>query len=274
MKHLLAILLVFAFVVALPGAALAQDAAWEAPPPFCGDLPEADCQLLADSQAAMQSVTSLTADMQMDMMLSGLPDMPDLPFQFALNAVVHSDPAIMQAIQELAANPPEDPAELRAAMLDWVLDFYGALSFDMEMTISLPESLADQIGAEEGIEFPSVIRLPMRFVDGILYMDLQPLASAIPDLQADLEDEGVTGWIGVDYLALLEEALAQDEQLGEMQPDKSMQLGMGMGMMMNTPEMRDWYGEIRRDPAPARRGGRRRPRRRCSRRRWTWARCS
>ena len=80
-------------------------------------------------------------------------------------------------------------------MFEWVLDFYSALSFDMEMTISLPELLAEQIGAEEGIEFPSVIRLPMRFVDGVLYMDLQPLAATIPDLQADLEDEGVSGWI-------------------------------------------------------------------------------
>ena len=244
MKQLLAIVLVFAFVVALPGAALAQDAAWEQPPPFCGDLPAADCQLLDDNQAAMQSITSMTADVQVDVMLSGMPDMPELPFQFALNAVVHSDPAIVLTIQELAANPPEDPAELRTAMFEWVLDFYSALSFDMEMTISLPELLAEQIGAEEGIEFPSVIRLPMRFVDGVLYMDLQPLASTIPDLQADLEDEGVTGWIGVDYLAFLEEALAQEGQLGEMQPDSSMQLGLGMGMMMNTPEMRDWYGEF------------------------------
>ena len=95
MKQLLAIVLVFAFVVALPGAALAQDAAWEQPPPFCGDLPAADCQLLTDSQAAMQSITSMTADVQVDVMLSGLPDMPELPFQFALNAVVHSDPAIV-----------------------------------------------------------------------------------------------------------------------------------------------------------------------------------
>ncbi len=244
MKQLLAIVLVFAFVVALPGAALAQDAAPGLPPPFCGDLADADCQLLADSQAAMQSVTSLTADVQIDMLLSSVPELPDLPLQFAMNAVIHSDPTITLAIQELAADPPEDPAELQAAMRDWVLDFYGALAFDMEMTISLPDLLAEQIGAEEGIEFPSVIRLPMRFVDGMLYMDLQPLASAIPDLQADLDDEGVTGWIGFDYIGLLEEALAQDNQLGETQADNSMEFGMGMGMMMNSPEVRDWYGEF------------------------------
>jgi hypothetical protein len=248
MKQLFAILFVVALVasaaLALPGAALAQDTATELPPPFCGDLAEADCQLLADSQAAMQSVTSMTTDAQLDMTISGLPDMPELPFQFAMNAVVHMDPAVSQAIQDLAANPPEDPAELRTAMLDWVLEFYSTLGLDMEMTVSLPELLAEQIGAEEGIEFPSVIRLPIRFVDGVMYMDPQPLAAAVPDMQADLEDEGVTGWIGFDYLALLELALEEQGQFGEVEPESPLELGMGMGMMMNTPEMRDWYGEF------------------------------
>lgn len=248
MKQLLAILFVLALVasvaVALPGAALAQDATAEPPPVFCGDLAEADCQLLVDSQAAMQSVTSMTTDAQLDMTISGLPDMPEMPFQFAMNAVIHMDPTVSQAIQDLAANPPEDPAELRTALLDWVFEFYSTLGLDMEMTVSLPELLAEQIGAEEGIEFPSVMRLPIRFVDGVMYMDPQPLAAVVPDMQEDLEGEGVTGWIGFDYLALLEMAFEEQGQFDEVQPDSPVEFGLGMGLMMNTPEMRDWYGEF------------------------------
>lgn len=187
----------------LSGAAFAQDAM----PTFCGTLSEADCAIVTNSQEAMNSLDSVSFDMAFNVHASNIPDM-DEPVSFSLtgNGSVTGMAAVSGAADMTAfeANPGETLAKLLS-------DFDADLTF----VLSLPEAMT----AEMGSNFPSDITLQVRMVDGVGYLNLDPL-------QPLINEPSAKGWYGLDIANMLKTVMEQMpdmlDQLSQMSGASSM----------------------------------------------------
>lgn len=217
-----------------PGGGMAQSDAPPLPPPFCGELSEADCQLLADAQELMSGVSSMNMTLALDTSLSGIPEVADEELSFGMNMdmTLHLDPALNEAMREIMTRSPE---ELLATMDEFtalVIEFYETLGMRMEMEMALPGLLRDAIEADEGVVLPDLIAVNMRLVDGYAYIDMDALAASFPDMQAELDAEGIDGWIGVDFVGQMRRELDGAVAAPDVSALQSMQMSMAFNQMM------------------------------------------
>lgn len=217
-----------------PGGGMAQSELPPLPPPFCGELAEADCQLLADAQELMRGVSSMNMTLGLDANLSGIPEVADGDLTFGLNMdmTMHTDPALNATMSEMTARPPQ---ELLASMDEFsafVVEFYETLGMRMEMEMALPGLLRDAIEADEGVILPDLITVNVRMVDGYAYIDMDALAASFPDMQADLAAEGIDGWIGVDFAGQMEREMRGAATAPDVSTLQSMQMSMAFNQMM------------------------------------------
>ena len=129
-------MLILSIAMWLPGAgAPEQREVPPLPPPFCGELDAADCQLLADSQELMAGVESMTMALQMDAALRGIPDVADeeLMFGMTMDMALHLDPAFNEQMRALAMSGPEELLAAQDELAQMVVDFYDTLAMDMDM---------------------------------------------------------------------------------------------------------------------------------------------
>lgn len=186
-------------VLVVSGTAFAQDTT---PPVFCGDLSEADCAILTQSQTAMMSLSSAAFDLQADFSLSNMPDTPS-PMTFALtgNGAYSSDAAMMSTIAtDMAAM--QDPIAMMSAAVDVLRGF----DFDLSLTLTMPP----EIMAELGSDIPESITLQIRLADGLGYINFDTLA---PLMGEDGAAMGFAGWMGLDIASLIEAVLEQYPEL-------------------------------------------------------------
>ena len=217
-----------------PGGGMAQSDLPPLPPPFCGELAEADCQLLADAQELMRGVSSMNMTLGLDANLSGIPEVADedLAFKLNMDMTMHTNPALNATMSEMTARPPE---ELLAAMDEFsafVVEFYETLGMRMEMEMALPGLLRDAIEADEGVVLPDLIAVNVRMVDGYAYIDMDALAASFPDMQAELAAEGIDGWIGVDFAGQMEREMSGAAAAPDVSALQSMQMSMAFNQMM------------------------------------------
>jgi hypothetical protein len=217
-----------------PGGGMAQSDAPPLPPPFCGELSEADCQLLADAQELMSGVSSMNMALALDTNLSGIPEVADEELSFGMNMdmTLHLDPALNEAMREITTRSPE---ELLATMDEFtalVIEFYETLGMRMEMEMALPGLLRDAIEADEGVTLPDLIAVNMRLADGYAYIDMDALAASFPDMQAELDAEGIDGWIGVDFVGQMRRELDGAVAAPDVSALQSMQMSMAFNQMM------------------------------------------
>jgi hypothetical protein len=213
---------------------MAQSDAPPLPPPFCGELSEADCQLLADAQELMSGVSSMNMALALDTNLSGIPEVADEELSFGMNMdmTLHLDPALNEAMREITTRSPE---ELLATMDEFtalVIEFYETLGMRMEMEMALPGLLRDAIEADEGVTLPDLIAVNMRLADGYAYIDMDALAASFPDMQAELDAEGIDGWIGVDFVGQMRRELDGAVAAPDVSALQSMQMSMAFNQMM------------------------------------------
>lgn len=223
-----------------PGGGMAQSDAPPLPPPFCGELSEADCQLLADAQELMSGVSSMNMALALDANLSGIPVVADEDLSFGMNMdmTLHLDPALNEAMREITARSPE---ELLATMDEFtalVIEFYETLGMRMEMEMALPGLLRDAIEADEGVTLPDLIAVNMRLADGYAYIDMDALAASFPDMQAELAAEGIDGWIGVDFVGQMRRELDGAIAAPDVSALQSMQMSMAFNQMMMDETLR------------------------------------
>jgi len=168
------------------GAALAQDA-----PVFCGDLAEADCTLLTESQAAMAALDSSSANFEMNVLIDGIPDM-DEPLSFSLNGTAAYTGG--DAARALASDISPDAASMEdiGALMGVAADALGVIDLDLQLQLALPPELASEMGDE----FPSDLSLEVKLVDGTGYVNTDTL-------KAFLGEAEVSGWYGLDVAGLL-----------------------------------------------------------------------
>lgn len=217
-----------------PGGGMAQSDLPPLPPPFCGELAEADCQLLTDAQELMRGVSSMNMTLGLDASVSGIPTVADedLAFGLDMDMTMHIDPALNATMSEITARPPE---ELLASMDEFsafVVEFYETLGMRMEMEMALPGLLRDAIEADEGVTLPELIAVNVRMVDGYAYIDMDALAASFPDMQAELAAEGIDGWIGVDFAGQMEREMSGAMAAPDVSTLQSMQMSMAFNQMM------------------------------------------
>lgn len=187
-------LLLMALIV---GSTAAQDA-----PPivYCQGLSEADCALLTDSAVAMRSVHSAAAQVEANLSLSGIPNLPgEFSIRLSGNAAYTvSDPLLWNtladpAVIELASTDPAAYFEQLGSLLN---TFTGDASFTLFFSQEL-RSLARVSFFAVDAPFPDKVGFSARMVDGVGYVNLSKLA------ELDTANGLPKGWVGVDMAAAL-----------------------------------------------------------------------
>lgn len=179
-KGLLLILLV---LLTVSGAALAQDT----PPVFCGDLSAADCALLEQSQTAMMGLTAASADFNVDVLIEA--DGESLPISLTGSG---SFSGFDRMDHELDLGDMTELPDI-TPMLEALRGFSG----DIALTLSVPEDLAEDMPTNS-------VTLELRLVDGIGYINFEPLKPFTQDSEMELD-----GWGGLDIASFIEEVYAQ-----------------------------------------------------------------
>lgn len=198
------LLLVAALLLTFGSVVLAQEPEF---PVFCGDLSEADCDILTQAQAASIALESASFTMNADFTITNIPDAPfeSLAFNLSGDGAYTSDPTMMTGLMDLQSNPAallENPEQFAAVFEDLLNNFDGALN----LTLTLPTELVDAMGGG-GQDFPESLSIELRLVEGIGYINLDQISQAIP--QAGLPE----GWYGLELAALMgmmmEQSVAQ-----------------------------------------------------------------
>lgn len=219
----------FLFVMLLAvfsGTAMAQDL----PQTFCGDLAEADCNILEQSAEAMRELNSAAFNFQFDFGMSNIPD-----FDESINFSLMGDGAY--ALDQEALSPLMlSPTELMENMdkLPQILeDAIKAISADANFVLTLPQNLPDV-----ETPLPGKVGLSVRMVDGVGYVNLEKLA------ELDRSGEMPRGWIGLDLAGLVRQAMAQQSDAFQNMPN--MDMSMDMMSMFANPEFINRYLTVTR----------------------------
>ncbi|MFN8560105.1 MAG: hypothetical protein U0703_00350 [Anaerolineae bacterium] len=185
MKKILLIALVL--VLSVGGAVFAQASV----PVFCGDLAQADCDLLTRSQETMQSLDSAGFGFNVNVMLTNFPDMPD---SATINVMGDGAFSGASSIQTDMTAAEADPSAAILSVLD-------NLDFDFTVTVTVPPELMTEVDKNA----PNSLTLQMRLVDGVGYLNLDTLT----DILGDMGDSGFKGWNGIDLAGLLRALMKQ-----------------------------------------------------------------
>ena len=247
MKRVLSLLLV-CLIVLSPTAVFAQSDSTM--PVICGDLDEETCDLLHQSQAAMKEVASSVQNTEFQLSLQNAPQFPvqDASVDVNVAQVTYIDTEYMKEVEEMMLGASEAMADdMEGFMKDYmaaIAGVYSHLSLDMEMDIELSEEIAEFASDQAGFDVPTNLATDIRLVDGIMYINLDDISSAMPDLGIP------TGWFGVEIAALMEEQMAKAaEEMAnpseEMQAQMaSMMMGMSFANMGQNEELVDALNQI------------------------------
>ncbi len=236
----IALLLVLIVASAVP--AFAQDM----PAPFCGELSEEDCTILAESQDASLAVESYSNFLDVNILIAGIPGLPadELAFNYNQDGTYALDPALAMEIMEMQMQDPEALMEDMDAMVEVLLDLYANLALDMAVSFTMPEEIAALISEQAGVTIPTTVSAMAVMADGYGYGNIDELAAEIEELGT------VSGWYGIDVVSLMQmgfdQSMAQADQSGNMAASMT---GYGMTNFLNSEEgraMLEEYVEVER----------------------------
>lgn len=195
------LLLVLVAMLLVSGSVLAQDVA---PEVYCGDLAEEDCAVLVQSQAAMTELSAVAFDLQIDVSVTGVPDM-DGPVVFALTSegAYSGDPEVFAMMSHPDMAAMQDPV----AALTKAVEALRAFDADLSFTLSLPSQLV-----AEDEDIPESITLELLLVDGLGYLNLEPLAPLFENGSSQVPSQG---WLGLDIASLIEAVIEQNPEMFE-----------------------------------------------------------
>ncbi|MCB0044755.1 MAG: hypothetical protein KDD92_04945 [Caldilineaceae bacterium] len=229
MRKLLPLLL--ALVIALiPATLFAQDS--DEPVVFCGDLDDAQCEILTEAARLGEEQTSGSYDSLITMLLSGIPEAPFDEIDVVWNQI---GAYVMDPDFAAEMNGMEDE-EIMAMMGDpeqsfaLLMDLFDMTDMAHETNIVLGQETADLLSANIGYPIPTEISVRYVVVGGNGYVNLDDLAEFIPELS------GYSGWIGTELRPVLEYVMenADMEAAGE---DEMAQMQMFGGMFMPKASM-------------------------------------
>jgi hypothetical protein len=200
-------------VLCIGGAAFAQDAV----PVFCGNLEQADCDLLTHSHAAMESLDSVLFGFTVNTTVSNIPDQDE-----PVTVTLMGDGAVtgLSTVRDSAAMAQTDPGAFLTSVLS---DFDASLT----LTLLVPPELAE----DADMEMLNNLSLEVRLVDGVGYLNTDTLQSLI-------NNPSIEGWYGLDLAGLIQGLLEQN-------PDIFAQMGgmQMMGMDMNSMALMQQFSD-------------------------------
>jgi hypothetical protein len=155
----------------------------------------------------MKGVTSGSQFVGVEFSATNVPQTPytDLSFDWSLDTTYdYSDDAAAAAmsVQEMS---PEEIAALYAdpaALSDLVTTILAGTSASLDMNSSFSDELASVLGMSTGGQWPGSVALSAVLDAGTAYVDMSTLAPL-------LGQGGMSGWLGVDFLPLVEASLMQ-----------------------------------------------------------------
>lgn len=231
-KSVMVVLLVFLLLCsAVP--AFAQDL----PKPFCGNLSEADCDILVSAQKASLEVGSGTYNAEVNFKLAGVPGLPvkEVSFNLTTDASYALDPKLTAELAAMQMMSAEEMTKNMEKMVDLLLNVYGSLSYDGEINLTLPKDIAALLSAQAGTTIPEEIRLQIRVVDGYGYLNLEDLVPFAPPEQASQ----LKGWAGIDLLTLMKTGLQEGMKQGAMDSAQMGSMaGFSVGSFLSSEEGR------------------------------------
>ncbi len=200
---LFVLLTVLALLLGTVTPALAQDAASNLPPVFCGDLSEEDCAILQDSHDAMNQVAQNTSLTSLDVTLTGIPTLPAETINASLTSSLMSaaDPAALAAARSLNGLTQEETLQVLADDPQPIIDLFSGWNYDMSVGATMTPELANMIGAQSGLDIPDQLAVAVKLVDGVIYWDLSEVAAFVPTV--------ASGWIGFPLLDMMTELAKQ-----------------------------------------------------------------
>ncbi len=203
MKRLHSLILVLALLVAFTVPAFAQEA-------DCGDLSGEDCDILYGSAEAMKAVTSGTSSISVEASAVNIPQTPykDLSFDFSLDTSFAYDEdaaAVAMAMNSMAMYEDAD------SLISDISTLLAGTSAQLSMEVNFSDEVAMLLTQDPSMMFPSSVSLGLVMVDGVVYLDLSTLE---PMLAESGMGTGMSGWIGIDILPLVEQSLMQSASQG------------------------------------------------------------
>ena len=232
-------MLILSVALSLPGVGTPEQRQ-VLPPPFCGELSQTDCQILVDAQALMMEVGSITLDWQVEAAVSGIPDLTDedLRFETAMTMNVHLDPLWREQFDALRTDRPEELLDAQGEFAQQVLDLYENLDMELDMQMTLPAVLSQIMEADADLVLPDTLKFESRLVDGYVYINMDRIAESDPTLAAEMQAAGIEGWIGFDFVSLLEQQMGSAGEAPDPALLGSMQMGMAFDQMMADESVR------------------------------------
>jgi len=188
---------------------------------YCEILPEADCQILLQSDEVMKDVSSLAFDLSLvydiAMDSSEMSGMDNINFAIDGNGSIAFDTVLFQEINELAMNDMEAYMQQLPTLMDSV---FASVEGEMSLNVTLPEMLA-AMG-----DMPSEIPVNLVMADGVYALDFATLADALGE-----EANGMT-WVGLDLNGAFETMMGEMDFSGMFDSDMmGAMMGMGSGDM-------------------------------------------
>jgi hypothetical protein len=191
-KFIVLILLTLILAATVIAPAMAQDDV------FCGELSADDCAILENSNSVMNGLTSATADLDIQIDVENIPDVPTININLSGTAAYSAD------MSALAALSSGEPLEGEAA-LDALLEAIGGFDGSLDLVLTVPQDFA----ATAGLPF-SELNLELALVDGVGYINFDALDEAFGGL---LAAQNLTGWGGINFVDLINQAIADDPTL-------------------------------------------------------------
>jgi len=210
MKHM-TILAVIVLMFGVVGFTQAQDAL----PVFCGDLADADCEILQQNQQAMQTLESFAFALTADFSISNIPDMPE-----AVSFGITGDGAVTGDMASLHRSP-EDMMALATdpeAYANYMTSVIEAFDLDLSLVLNMPQALVEETGGE----MPSTLPLNVVLADGVGYIDLSTLRDAVGEAGESFPE----GWYGIDLSELVTQMMAMSDAMGSMDAMSAMDPSM------------------------------------------------
>ena len=191
----------------LPWVGASAQSAGDADFDYCAILAEPDCQILANSDAAMAEVSSVAFDASMSLRLLSDVEEESADIQVTGSGKAAVDLSTLTVMNDLSASEAVMDTAQTMAML---ADLLG--SAEVEISLQLTIASADE-----------TFDLPLNLVvkDGILAIDLASLGEASGEAADGMEDFG--GWLGVS-LADMIDAMMEDAADASMTESEMMEM--------------------------------------------------
>jgi hypothetical protein len=208
-------------------------------PVVCGDLSEEDCAILTQAQQNALTLESASFNLQADFTISNIPDTPfeSLTFNLAGDGAYALEPGAMSGFMEFQSNPAAlfENMEQLGPLYE---EFFNSFAGELNLTLTLPTEVTDLLSQQLGSEFPQTLSVDLRLVEGIGYINLDQIATALP--QAGLPE----GWYGLELARLF--GMLMEQSAAMMDPSAMEGFDMSSFSQFTNPEFIGQYATVER----------------------------